>query len=36
VDAAAEPGTYRYTIVGRCTIDASTHSITIDPDIVVD
>jgi len=36
VNADATPGTYRYTVVGQCTISGATHAITIDPDIVVD
>jgi hypothetical protein len=37
VNADAQPGTYRYDIVGTCTLPNGTaQSVTIDPDIVVD
>jgi hypothetical protein len=37
VNAGARPGTYKYNIVGTCTpTTGPAHSVTIDPDIVVD
>ena len=35
VPAGTDTGTYRYTVAGQCTINGTTHTITIDPDIVV-
>ena len=35
VNANAAAGTYRYTIAGQCDVAGTPHSLTIDPDIVV-
>jgi len=35
VPTGTAAGIYRYTVAGQCTIGGTTHTITIDPDIVV-